>query len=475
MNRIEQRYIAHGTWRAASALHTGGEDDSLVSAADMMLLRDSAGRFLISGASVAGAARSYIARVRMPNEVYGNEIPAEPPEIRALFGGGDPVCNDDFASLLTVRDAWLNTQAQPVVRDGVRIEGEYGVAAEGAKYNIQALPAGCEFQLRFELGILETLPHDLHPDDVLDVFYSVLGGFASGAIALGAKTRRGFGAGRVEDWIVWRLDMSNRDHLVAWLRRDMSAVQPLADAPIPTGLPTLPQGNSYFEVTAQFRVKTSLLVRAAADPAMGGKAPDSVHLTEGGKQVLPGTSVAGALRQRCLRIANTLGAPELVDPLFGSVDERDPEQNRASRVRFAEAEVGPGEIQVQGRVSIDRFTGAAKDSALFDEAAFWPNEEAESHVAFRMSVDNPTHSEVGLLALAFKDLWLGDLPVGGGAAAGRGVLTGWSADVLWKRAGHDDARVKWKTEGHLANQISVLEGDLSFLNDAVAQLNGRYA
>lgn len=45
-----------------------------------------------------------------------------------------------------------------------------------------------------------------------------------------------------------------------------------------------------------------------------------MHLTEGDSAILPGTSLAGVLRHRCERIANTVCpslAQELIDGMFG--------------------------------------------------------------------------------------------------------------------------------------------------------------
>jgi hypothetical protein len=41
----------------------------------------------------------------------------------------------------------------------------------------------------------------------------------------------------------------------------------------------------------------------------------------------------------------------------------------------------------------------------------------------------PRDSEIGLLLLLLKDLWTGDLPLGGGVSVGRGRLKGVRAEI----------------------------------------------
>src|SRR5438876_195502 len=108
---IVTRYYACGTWQAATGLHAGGEA-SFDSNTDMALLRDSKGRFFIPGASIAGAARSFLARLETDFRSYIRGIEKELPNIHLLFG-------NNRMSLLTVFDAPCKGVPVPRVRDGV--------------------------------------------------------------------------------------------------------------------------------------------------------------------------------------------------------------------------------------------------------------------------------------------------------------------------------------------------------------------
>jgi CRISPR/Cas system CSM-associated protein Csm3 (group 7 of RAMP superfamily) len=427
-NKVTARYRAMGCWKALTGLHPGGQTDDFETNADMALIRASDGSFLIPGASIAGAARSHLAG---PYTIHKDERK----DVFALFGG------PEYASLLTVLDARLRGTATPHTRDGVHIQASTGIAQDGAKYDFEVLPAGTQFEFEFQLVIYENLPHGVMEGQVCASFLEMLRAFQDGHIRMGARTRRGLGRGRLEDVSIHRLDMTNPDHVRAWLDRDWNkgqSISPASDFTIATG--------QRLRIEADLKLKTSLLIRSAGDhPA----APDMVHLTEGNKNLLTGTSLAGALRQRCLRIANTMGldGPTIVASMFGPAPQTQ-SSLRASRVWVQEQELdaGSGGLNVQGRVSIDRFTGGALESHLFDQAAFWPAER-NKHVSIVVELElqrppepdqdgnlasqsvNPF--EAALLLQAFKDLWLGDLPIGGEVGAGRGVFEGVSATLSY--------------------------------------------
>ena len=50
-------------------------------------------------------------------------------------------------------------------------------------------------------------------------------------------------------------------------------------------------------------------------------------------------------------------------------------------------------------------------------------------VTLEIEIQKPKDAEVGLLLLLLKDLWLGDLPLGGESSIGRGQLAGKSANL----------------------------------------------
>ena len=77
---------------------------------------------------------------------------------------------------------------------------------------------------------------------------------------------------------------------------------------------------------------------------------------------------------------------------------------------------------MQHRVSIDRFTGGALPTALFNQQPAIGLLETVVTLGLRLRAPEP--HEIGLLLLLLKDLWTGDLPLGGESSVGRGRLRG---------------------------------------------------
>jgi CRISPR/Cas system CSM-associated protein Csm3 (group 7 of RAMP superfamily) len=145
------------------------------------------------------------------------------------------------------------------------------------------------------------------------------------------------------------------------------------------------------------------------------------------KPILSGTSLAGVMRGQALRIARTVSNDEelanrFVRNLFGYMpaDRTDHDKvKRASKVTVSETPIVGGTKLVQSRVAIDRFTGGALESALFEEQPVFGGQ-----VTLKFSIKDPSEAEVGLLLLVLKDLWTGFIPIGGEASVGRGRLCG---------------------------------------------------
>jgi len=464
-DRVVCRYYASGVWVSTTALHSGCGRGALDTSVDAALVRDSDGRYLLPAASLAGAIRSRLAR-RFAASVVDFQNSGEPPELEVMFGGRD--AKSGYASLLVIDDSLAEGQPVPAIRDGVRIDPVNGLpwqaSGKGAVFNLQVLPAGTSFPLCLELQLYQQNPEGVEEEDLLQCFRAALEELsAEDGIRLGARTRRGYGCGKVGSWEIYRLDMSKKDHVLAWLGRNPRGGERIALTDLPAPAQAGP-ALARFRIQASFRLLTSLLIRSAPS---GPQEPDQVHLTENGKALLTGTSLAGAVRHRCLRIAKTLKLENpgaLLDDLFGpqiSDNAKAKLDPRAGRIWFGESVVEHGERYVQGRVSIDRFTGGAKEALLFDEAPFFPSAN-DQQVELRVAVDQPDPCDVGLLALAIKDLWLGDLPLGGEVAVGRGVFAG--AQATFEAS--DGRRFTMKAQ---AGGLT-LEGDAEWLESAVRGL-----
>ncbi|MCA0350440.1 MAG: RAMP superfamily CRISPR-associated protein [Chloroflexi bacterium] len=439
---IFARTLIHGRLELQSpTLISNGASDLPT---DMALLRDLVeARALIPGSSIAGALRAYLKQ-------FGYDA-------AALFGAElSHEASEGDQSALLVSDALSTTIVASMVRDGVRIDGATRTASAGAKYDLELLPAGTCFDLYFEL--LHEVPFDAEKkypkwDDSinynqqrLELLAQALYGLEAEQIALGMRKQRGLGLCKVTNWQIWHYRLTEPRQMLQWLEFDRAKppeahyTGPSIGAGLDLPLAQLPRNQCQIQV--EFGLDQSLLIRSASsDPY----APDDRYLETrlaDGKlyPVIPGTSWAGIIRHRAEKIlatlknnAQTLPAPDgLISALFGYVAtdaKARTSKAQKSRVRVHDSLIYPADTDyIQTRIAVDRFTGGPFPSALLAEQPVWGLPETK--IFLDLTIQDAKDYDLGLLLLVIKDLWLGDLTVGGEQSIGRGVLTG-QAFNLW--------------------------------------------
>jgi CRISPR/Cas system CSM-associated protein Csm3 (group 7 of RAMP superfamily) len=123
------------------------------------------------------------------------------------------------------------------------------------------------------------------------------------------------------------------------------------------------------------------------------------------------------------------------------------------RVRIEETLIENVVREVQTRIKIDRFTGGTIHGALFEMMPLWQmNNDDAVHIV--MTVEDYKDWEAGLFLYVLKDLWTGDLAIGGEKNVGRGVLQGRRAEIRWK-GGH--VQLQADAQGRLVNGAAALE------------------
>ena len=232
-------------------------------------------------------------------------------------------------------------------------------------------------------------------------------------------------------------DFSNIDNVLMWLKLKDGKPSPL----------TIDYSNiievdkANFTIEAALELKNSFIVRSyTADP----KEPDAVNIRSRDKNILPGTSLKGAIRARVDRIIKTLEGmgTNIVNDLFGYVyvDEHN-KSKKKGRVIVEEAVLPSLPSEIQTRIKIDRFTGGTIESALFETKPLFSDRDEGKTVFVKITIEDYTEYEAGLMLLVLKDLWTGDLAVGGEKGIGRGVFEGIEAKISW-----DDKKVVIKKD-----------------------------
>lgn len=473
---VSERVLISGLLVLDTPAHFGNGDPAGLT--DMTLARDPRDRSvaLLTGASIAGALRAYL------RDYAGGYGHRREDLSEQLFGRIDNRLS--YQSWLMVDDAFsvaadaaLTAPVKPIpvnveLRDGVAIDAKTRTAEDKKKYDIELLQAGTAFRLGFEL----LLPAD--QNGLLDALAVALRGLQAGEIFLGQRKRRGFGQCQVVRWHVRRYDLQTPQGLIGWLADDVTSGESGTD--IMTLLKTGPvqDQRTSFRIDATFDLPGSLLIRSGA--GLPGE-PDMVHLRSmrngaevndtkvNGAEVpiLSGTSLAGAIRARALRIANTIWPSDsvqahyLVDETFGRRIKQSTDEPTGSRLIVHEAVLQGTRALVQNRVKIDRFTGGSYPQALFSQEPAIGGEGASVRIVLelRQRVSDPTalqRAQIGLLLLVLKDLWTGDLALGGESSVGRGRLQGRKATLTYRKG---EKATVWEIE-QLEARLSATPAEL---------------
>ena len=343
------------------------------------------------------------------------------------------------------------------VRDHVRLS-HLGAADHRGTFDERIVGAGHRFGLELEMeGTVADEPA-----------WTILLGLIRGGLTIGGKGRRGFGrfrAIRVDGSV---FDLGTPAGLDAYLAHPRRLARPSPGLAALTPPPLGPAGQRLVRLylrpvgqwlfgqgepldDADVDIAPKREARICWDGHGRGKSGEALPL-------IPGSAVKGALvhrtrfhlhaaalrhldaterethRRELLARNERADHPALVE-LFGAANDRDRGGSQAGRVMiddvFLEARPDPLTL---AHVSIDRFTGGARQGFLFSEQVFGAAElSLEIRIDESRQAKDPhaLRQAVTAFRAALADLAAGRLALGGGTGRGHGVFTGtldWPVD-----------------------------------------------
>ncbi len=413
-----------------------GKTDELT---DILVLKDKEGRAFIPGTSMAGVLRSAITDLY---DVTTAEV---------LFGNAEDEGNQ---SCISIQDVMLR-DASIIVRDGVAIDALAGTGKDKAKYDFEAVERNAHGDLQMEITVREAvleehfLPlteyrHELfyQKGDMFGELAATLADLLTQGIRVGSLTTKGFGRVRSEGVAAFSdFDFTEGRDADAWM--DYLTEGTLPGPAYISSQSAAQYAKSNFVVKACFAVQSSLLVRdaEAAEDYDAEESISAVQMRSGTDYVIPGTSVKGALRSKAMKLLLALSdnqqekTTRFLDRLMGTAGKKASEDGRKSRLLVDEVYIAEKDLfeMKQTRNRIDRFTGGTIDNALFTEVPVWQNNKGVPVLSLGLEVSDCSAAEAGLVLLLLKELWLGNLPLGGGKSVGRGTLSGVQAFICYDK------------------------------------------
>ena len=440
-----------------TALHLGG--DMPIDAGDAgeiaAVSRDAGGRPVIPGTSLKGALRARFLDAALARDVFGDapreEANGKPDDSRigrlwlsALTRTADPPDPSQSAGLQTEADA--GRVADGFVRRRTRIDRGRGTADEGKLFAEEMIPAGTRFALRATWFTPSAANFGTSAE--LATVASALAPLADG-LALGRGTRKGDGR--------LRLDPQTLTVTVHTLSATTGALDARDDPGLKVKLRTAITDAAGLDPTEQWRRLRFacdgpfISVRERTDTAVPGPdgrpGPSVLPLEHDGRPVLWASAVLGALRARCawlaevqrlradptglreerlddrdkvVRVPTDVGKLSSVERLFGVTGWRG--RVIVGDPAWAAPPVAADATQELTSVSIDRFTGGARDGALYTTRVF-----VDPAFDLRIRLDRAsalvTDDDAALFAALIADITTSGLFLGHGAAKGFGWFT----------------------------------------------------
>lgn len=387
---------------------------------DNDLQRNFDGEVFVPGTSLVGAMRAYVEDENNSDKLFGYIEKETKDNNRRDSGKMSPLtCSD-----LTFEEGInLNTSE----RDGVGLEKK--VARENAKFNVEIIETGAVGTFHFSLVIRE----EKQEEEWLELIKKIFFGIQQGEIRFGAKKNRGFGSFKIKKIFKKEFTKENIDEWIELGHNDTTVFKDENSKDLSKWITD--QESQYIKIKVPLKLTGGISIRKYAT---GGDV-DFEHITSGKKPVVPGTSWAGAIRERTREIADAIFNEEqkkqMMEDWFGFVKEveetKKMEEEKQSSIVIRESHIQEGVDLIITRNKVNRFDNSTVDGALYTEKGHFKG-KTNLEILIRKQKKHCHDAFIGLLLLVIQDLQKGYLAVGGQTSVGRGIFEGKLNDITIK-------------------------------------------
>ena len=422
---IIQRIVLQSTIQCLTPFHVGSGNSENT---DMDILSDENDIPVITASGLIGALKDAI---RLDPHIEASKKK----QLDEFWGFTDN--EDGHESLLWCPDLICKTESPVlVIRDGIKIDDATCRPREQGKYDFELV----ERNTRFDFEMTFDCRYEEDVDFVKQMAHTLYDILKNSRLQIGAMTNNGLVKIRIDptDTRIYCYNFAKKQDVFDWLASgDESPVTQLI-RPEDLGDHFAVVNPFVFSIEADFRLKNSMIIRASdEDPKKPDAAQsDAAHIRSLGQAIIPGKSAKGAIRSRAKKILRTLGKPpSILNDLFGYVSDSHPvNDKKRGKVIVSESLLHDYVAELQTRITINRLSQGTINTRLFDSMPIFSRlNTGENIVKLELRAKDISKAQAGLLLLVLKDLWTGDLALGGEKGIGRGVLEG-----IWTKITYGD-------------------------------------
>lgn len=420
---------------------------------DSLVVRDVNGLPFIPATSIAGVLRHALGE-DVARNYFGYQIPYDKTNGKGSeisFTSGHMIGKEgkviDGIQKIDFTDSFYSSFKELPIRQHVRINA-HGVAEKNGKFDEQVVFKGVRFC--FEMELASQTQDTTYLSNLLKQMNHV-------SFRLGGGIRNGLGELRTISCQQCTLDLTKKTDLTHYLNKSSNLSDDTFWQAFPqnsehkdmnkeniagwTNYQLMLQPDDFFLFGSGFGDDQANIIPLTETIITW---PDNIHPQREEECILiPASSIKGALAHRIAYYYNKANGryvdgennnPPLigvenpaVTTLFGLVNQNDATIKKRGNVILSDIIVKRGKElnKVLNHVSIDRFTGGAINSALFQEKSIYGTESSyqmDLFVKDEVINDNPQIKDA--FEAALTDICVGMLPLGGGVNRGNGCFKG---------------------------------------------------
>lgn len=422
---MTNKFIAHITFEAKTALKIGSKNADFLQ--DSPIQKDWNGLPMILGTSLTGVLRK---EFEDENEIAKN-----------IFGTGDLGSKTIISNALLLDEnlevnesLLLDFKESKILQKFIVLPirehnamNDKGVTIKNAKFDEEVIYKGTRF--KFSIEMLN------ENEDDKNNFFQLLDLLSKDSFRIGAGSSKGFGQIKVIEITYDEFDVNSDEYieLSSSLNTKLSKTYEIKEFDdekyIKYKLILTP--DDFFMFGSGFGDDEADMT-PVYESVIDYEKKDLIEE----KVLIPASSVKGAISHRTTYYYNLLNKKfiengcksEIVESIFGAKKDKEKDSFKGN-ILISDVYLDETSSKVFEHVSIDRFTGGAIDSALFQEKTISSKETFTLEILINKEKVEVKENDEGKIALesfekALKDITTGMLSLGGATTKGHGIFSG---------------------------------------------------